>query len=284
MAAGDERDDDDSGREGSGGWWPERGSGDARRARRGDRGKDADAPTAEEEGRHTPPRGLASPDAPKPATRYSMFVGLAFTAIIVIALLNLIGSDDGGIAGVGGDAGQPLAEFAVAEALGTSDADANVFQDDCASSRNPCPAEQQRTPACDIDPAAAIRICDLFDKPLALSFWFTRGGDCTPTQDAFDQVARRYQGRANFLSVNVRDDRATVTQIIGERGWEVPVGLDPDGAVSNLYRVGGCPTIFYAYPGGILEQVKIGSNGAAAIEASVEELLSASRERAASSR
>ena len=32
----------------------------------------------------------------------------------------------------------------------------------------------------------------------------------------------------------------------------MPVGYDRDGAVSDLYRVGGCPTVAFAYPGGIL--------------------------------
>ncbi len=104
----------------------------------------------------------------------------------------------------------------------------------------------------------AIRVCDLFDKPLAISFWFTKGGDCTPSQDAFDAVSRRYGDRVNFLSMNVRDSRETVNQIVEAGGWEVPVGLDPDGAVSNLYRVGGCPTIVLAYPGGILYRAEIG--------------------------
>ena len=40
-----------------------------------------------------------------------------------------------------------------------------------------------------------------FDKPLAISFWFTRGGDCIPSQDAFDEVASRYAGRVNFLCI-----------------------------------------------------------------------------------
>ena len=39
----------------------------------------------------------------------------------------------------------------------------------------------------------------------------------------------------------------------------MPVGYDADGAVSNLYRVGVCPTVAFAYPGGILREAKIGS-------------------------
>ncbi len=265
--------------QGRGGWWP---GGEG--PRRGPRPDDSE-PGKEEESGPVRPRGLATPGTPKPAGRYPLFVGLAFVAILVIALLNLLGDDNAGILGAGtSDEGLPLAEFAVVDVAGTSDADANVYQDDCEGSQNPCPEDQQRVPACAIEPEGAIRVCDLFDKPLAISFWFTRGGDCTPTQDAFDSVASRYGDRANFLSVNVRDDRETVTDIVRERGWQVPVGLDPDGAVSNLYLVGGCPTIVLAYPGGILYRAVLGSYDAGEIGGFVDELLTASRERAASDR
>ncbi len=256
-----------------GGWWPEDGGERADRER-------------PPEPRRQPPRGLASPNAPKRASRYSLFVGLAFTAIAVIALINLLRDDEGGIIGTEPVEGEPIAEFAVPDAFGDLDGDANIYQDDCSSSRNPCPEDDRRTPACEIDPAGAIRVCDLFDKPLAISFWFTRGGDCVPTQDAFDAVARRYAGRVNFLSINVRDDRDDVVAIARDGHWRVPVGLDPDGAVSNLFKVGVCPTIVLAYPGGILQSARIrgGNYGADQIDGFVRELLRASRERAATSR
>jgi len=254
-----------------GGWWPEDDE-------RGDPARRPEPPPERK-----PPKGLASPDAPKRGSRYSWFVGLAFFALIVIAMLNLLREDDSGILGAGyGETGMPLPGFAVPDALADVDAaDANVYQDDCESSRNPCPEDQVRTPACEIEAAGAIRVCDLFDRPLAISFWFTRGGDCMPTQDAFDEVARDFVDEVNFLSVDVRDDPASVAEIVRERGWSIPVGYDRDGAVSNLYRVGGCPTIVYAFPGGILDQTQIGDADRATIRRNVEELLRESRRRQA---
>jgi hypothetical protein len=217
-----------------------------------------------------------------------MFVGLAFFVLILIALVNLVGgTDQTGILGdsYGAD-GTPLPEFAAPDVAGTSEADANIAQDDCESSLNPCPDDEQRTPACQIEASDAIRVCDLFDKPLAISFWFTRGGDCTPSQDAFDRVSRLYRGRVNFLSMDVRDDRETVAEIVDESGWKVPVGLDPDGAVSNLYRVGVCPTVVLAYPGGILHsaEIRAGNFTDEEIRGFIDELLAATRERAEQSR
>ena len=136
--------------------------------------------------------------------------------------------------------------------------DANVCQDDCETSQNPCP--EPRTPACQIEEEGAIRVCDLFDKPLAISFWFTGGADCLAEQDAFNRASERFEGKVNFLSVNIRDDIDEVRQIAEERGWSVPVGWDRDGAVSNTYRVGLCPTMALALPGGILDDAVIGTD------------------------
>jgi hypothetical protein len=62
----------------------------------------------------------------------------------------------------------------------------------------------------------------------------------------------------NFLSIAIRGDRADVEDIVEEQGWDVPVGWDRDGAVSNVYRVGVCPSVGIARPGGIFEAVLIG--------------------------
>ncbi len=259
------------------GWWPD-GDGERDRDEKSKPGKPGEGPGK-------PPRGLASTSrSTRSPSRYSTFVGLAFVALIVVALFNLLGDDSTGIKI---DEGFPLAEFAAPNALGTSDADANVAQDDCESSRNPCPDDQRRTPACEIPVSTgAIRVCDLFDKPLAISFWFTRGGDCIPSQDSFDEVASRYKGRVNFLSMNVRDSRETVASIVRADDWHVPVGLDPDGAVSNLYRIGVCPTIVLAYPGGIVYRTEYAPPNYTPDEISrfIDRLLAASDERDSRSR
>ena len=217
--------------------------------------------------------------------RYSLVVGLLFLAVIVVATVNTLGGDEGGET-LGLDRlpeRWPLPAFAVpVGAAPELEGDANVVQDDCETSAIPCPESSRRTPACRIDPAEAIRICDFFDRPLVISFWFTEGADCLPAQDAVDRVARRYGDRVNFLSINVRDDRDAARQIVDERGWSIPAGYDADGAVSNLYRVGVCPTVAFAYPGGLLAFARIGTDAVteAALGRDVGRLLDESRARA----
>lgn len=230
------------------------------------------------------------PDAPersgraalfRQSSRYSAFVGLAFIGIIVVAVINASQAGEGTILGTEEIRGEPLPRFAVPDIRGDLDGDANIAQDDCETSRNPCPAEEQRAPACEIDPDGAIRVCDLFDRPLVLSFWFTRGADCVDNQDTFDEIARSYRGRANFLSLNIRDERPAVERFVDEHEWTVPVGWDRDGAVSNLYRIGVCPTVALAFPGGIFQSAVIGDEALdpAQLRDRVDELLAESRQR-----
>jgi hypothetical protein len=131
-----------------------------------------------------------------------------------------------------------------------------------------------------------IRVCDLFGRPLVISFWFSTPADCPPTQDLVDRVAARYRARVNFLSLAVRGDRDELERIVTERGWRLPVGWDRDGAVSNLYRVGLCPTVAFVLPGGILSEARIGSDELddGQLEAAVERLLRESARREEASR
>jgi hypothetical protein len=209
--------------------------------------------------------------------RYSLLVGALFAAVIVIALLNTVG-DESGTLGLDKTLPRwPLPEFAVPMAAGGLEGDANVAQDDCETSRTPCPADARRTPACRVPGVDVIRVCDFFDRPLVLSFWFAQGGECAEQQDVVDRVYSRYRGRVGFLSLDVRDDRDTVRDLIRRRRWRMPVGYDRDGAVAGLYRIGGCPTFAYVYPGGILQDAGIGQLTVAELEARVRRLLRATR-------
>jgi hypothetical protein len=216
--------------------------------------------------------------------RYSIVVGLLFLALVAVATIHTLsgGGDDGTLGLYPQPPRWPLPEFAVPVAAGELEGDANIAQDDCESSAVPCPGDARRKPACQIPTAGAIRVCELFDRPLVLSFWFTKSGDCVAQQNAVNTVYERYRGRVNFLSLDVHDDRETVRELIRQHGWKLPVGYDRDGAVGSLYKVGGCPTFAYVYPGGTLESASSGDLTAGQLTTRVRRLLSATRAAEAS--
>jgi hypothetical protein len=220
--------------------------------------------------------------APRPGSRYSYVVGVLFLALIVVAFFGSVTGRDDGTLGLDEETSDlPLPEFAVPLATSSLRGDANVAQDDCESTQLPCPEDEIRTPACEVREPGAVRVCDFFGQPLVLSVWFTKGGECEAQQDVVDSVAGRYRGRVGFLSLNVRDDRDAVREMVRERGWRMPVGHDADGAVASLYRIGGCPTFVFAYPGGLLEHATIGELSEGELVSEVRRLLRATRAKAA---
>lgn len=210
--------------------------------------------------------------------RYSILVGLIFVAIVAVALINGVPNGGGTLGLDEQPARWALPEFAVPDAAGELEGDANVAQDDCSAAALPCPSESRRTPACQLRTRGAIRVCDLFARPSVISFWFSKGGDdCVDQQDVVSEVYSRYRGRVSFLSLDIRDDRDAVRELIRGRRWKMPVGYDRDGAVASLYRVGGCPTFAYVYPGGTLESASIGNLDSGKLSERVGRLLRATR-------
>jgi len=211
--------------------------------------------------------------------RYSIVVGLIFLALIAVATIHTL-TGNGGEDTLGLDkqpARWPLPEFAVPAASGQLEGDANIYQDDCGSASLPCSEDPPRVPACQITTPGAIRVCDLFNRPLVISFWFGTENRCERQQSVVSRVAARYRGRVNFLSLDVLDSRESVGELVREQGWQMPVGFDRDGAVAALFRVALCPTFAYAYPGGTLQSAGIGQLGVGGLSQHVEELLNATR-------
>lgn len=203
-------------------------------------------------------------DRPARPFRYGWLVGVVFVVVVVIAGINMLRTTDSGIVGIGQvGVGEKVAPFAVPLAGSDLDGDANIDPDR----------------ACEITGRDVLRICDYFGKPLVISFWFTRrASECIAQQDVFNRVAERFRGRVGMVSVNVRDDRDRVRDLIREHGWTMPVGYDRDGAVSNIYRVGGCPTFLFVNPDGTLERAQIGRTTTLRLAAQVRSLFHGSAE------
>lgn len=189
---------------------------------------------------------------------YGALVGLVFALIVAAAVVNLLTSQESGTVGIGDvGIGEKVAPFAVPIATSSLEGDANIDPDE----------------ACDVPGEDVLRICDYFDRPMVISFWFTTAASaCIDQQDVFETVAERFKGRVGMVSINVRDDRGRVRDLIEERGWKVTVGHDTDGAVSNIYRVGGCPTFLFVARGGVLERAEVGRTTVAKLSSQVRSL------------
>lgn len=191
---------------------------------------------------------------------YVALIAILFAGLLAILFLSRGFSTESGSVGLNKEVGvgEKAAPFAVPIAMSDLDGDANVDPEQ----------------ACSVAGDDVLRICDFFDRPLVMSFWFTKGASsCIDQQDAFEEVAAEYSARAGFVSINVRDDRDRVRELIEENDWKVLVGYDRDGAVSNLYRVGGCPTYLFYREGGVLRNAEIGNTTSEELGAQVRSLI-----------
>jgi hypothetical protein len=212
-------------------------------------------------------------DVKRAARPYTIVVGGLFLIFVIIAGVNSLSNRSGGPGGL--TEGQPLPRFAAPEATGGEDGDANIFQDDVDVNG------RRRTAACQVPGSArdVVRICDYFDRPLVLVAWFTRGcGTCERQLDTVEKVRRRFPSVA-FVGLDIAESKQKSARRVRENGWRFPMAVDPDGAVSGLYHVGGGPLSFFAYPGGITMGTAFGELDERELVARVRDLLSASERR-----
>jgi hypothetical protein len=195
-----------------------------------------------------PPR---RPEPRRPRNRYAWVVGIALFMGIV-ALYLTTARPNSGEAVRGPQPATTLAAFAAPLARGQLAGDANVCQ------RAPCPDGAGRMPACELRSDQVLNSCALRERPTVLTFVVTQGTDCEPQVDRVERMRRDFPG-VNFAVVLSGLESAEAKQLVRRRGWTLPVGLDPDGAVVNLYGIGVCPTTVFSGRDGKVTSTALGN-------------------------
>jgi len=211
-------------------------------------------------------------EARRAARPYSIAVGVVFLAVILFAGVNAVRNS--GEAVLGPDPGEQLPLFAAPTATGMLDGDANIDQGRVVQGR-------RRDSACEIAGSRrdVLRICDYFDKPLVMVVWFKRGCDtCRPQLDTVERVRKQVPG-VHFIGLDVRDSKDNARKEVLEHGWGFPMAYDRDGAVSQIYGIGGGPTLIFAYPDGITMDVNLGDLDDRELARRARELRAAARKR-----
>jgi peroxiredoxin len=200
----------------------------------------------------THPESARRPEVPRPGNKYAWLVGiLMLMALAVLLFVQTIPNSGEGLEGP--PVGKRLKAFAAPSATGAIRGDANVCQ------KEPCPKQAGAAPACELVSKDVVNVCELRKRPLVLTFIFDRGADCYPQVDRTERLRGRLAG-VQFATVFFsRKERDEIRRLVEARGWTQPVGVDEDGAVANLYGVGGCPTTIFARAGGRVVDTKLGN-------------------------
>lgn len=193
----------------------------------------------------------------------------AGVAILLYITWNTVTTEGPGSRGL--EAGVRLPPFAAPLVVSDLEGDANV-------ARRADQGSAGAVPACAVTDPRALNSCALERRgPVVLAFLTDSADRCVAALDALDVVASRHRD-VSFAAVAIRGDRDELRKLVRERGWDVPVAHDRDGAVANLYGVAVCPTVVLARRGGTVLRSVIGEKATtvSALERAVRELEKAS--------
>jgi hypothetical protein len=136
-----------------------------------------------------------------------------------------------------------------------------------------------RVPACSERGPGILNVCELYERgPVVLTLFFD-AGSCARVLDDLQALAHSFP-RVGFATVAVKEEAAAIARLVRSKHLTVPVGVDPEGRLGELYTMVSCPQIVFVYPGGVVQSAElVGSPSLATLRARVAELLSASRAR-----
>jgi cytochrome c biogenesis protein CcmG, thiol:disulfide interchange protein DsbE len=87
-------------------------------------------------------------------------------------------------------------------------------------------------------------------KPVVVNFWATWCEPCKNEMPRLVAAAKKYDGRVQFLGVDVEDDLRTASSFIKRYGMRFKSVSDPNGDIRHAERILGLPvTQFYTSAG-----------------------------------
>ena len=210
------------------------------------------------------------PPPARPPARYGWVAGVVIAAILVYIGLNTLRNSGSVTRGV--DPGHRLPPFATPLALSRRNADANV-------ATRPHEGQQGRRPACQVQGPGILNICQQYaGAPVVLALVATKDSGCAAQLDELARARTRFPD-VHFVAVAARTDRGALRKEIRRRRWDFPVGFDRDGAIFARYGIIDCPTMVFAYPGGIAMRTTVKPLRGGKLTAAVRRLVAGAERR-----
>jgi peroxiredoxin len=116
----------------------------------------------------------------------------------------------------------------------------------------------------------AVSLRDLRGQNVLINFWATWCGPCR--EEMPDIQARYNRGDFAVLAVDFGESAEAVRGFLDEINVDLPVVLDTDGRVQELYRVRGYPSTFFIDRNGVVRFFHIGQMSAADIDSFLRQL------------
>ena len=104
-----------------------------------------------------------------------------------------------------------------------------------------------------------VQLASLKNRVVVLNFWATWCPACVYELPDLNKLYEGRKGRGvQVFAVNVKEDVQTVQAFVAEKKLALPVLLDPDGAVSEVYAMWGLPETVVIGRDGMVKKVFVG--------------------------
>lgn len=116
------------------------------------------------------------------------------------------------------------------------------------------PVEGEPVPAFSLSGPDGVAVSseELAGMALAINFWASWCGPCRHEIPLLVERQAELPEDLLVLAVNLREAEAKVAEFASEVAMELPIVLDPDGEVADLFGVRGLPTTIFVDPQGNL--------------------------------
>ncbi len=217
-----------------------------------------------------PPTDIGPPDAGIAGARYGRYVVILAAILLAAFTVHVALSGRKGTASI--QPGARIPPFAAPFALGGPAGEVDV-----ATHAND--GQAGKVPACSERGPGILNICELYERgPVVLALFFD-AGSCARVLDDLQALAHSFP-QVSFAAVAVKEEAAPIARLVRSKRLTVPVGVDGEGRLGQLYTMVSCPQITFVYPGGVVQSAALlGRPPLATLRARVSELLAASRAR-----
>jgi AhpC/TSA family len=216
------------------------------------------------------PPGAERPDLGIAGARYGRYVVILAAILLVAFTIHVALTSHKGATGI--RPGARIPPFAAPYAIGGPAGEVDV-------ATHPNEGRAGKVPACSERGPAILNICQLYERgPVVLALFFD-AGSCTKTLEDLQRIVSEFP-EVGFAAVAVKEDAASVARIVRSKRLTMPVGVDTDGRLGELYAMVSCPQITFVYPGGVVQSPALLSRPPlASLRARIAALLAASRAR-----
>ena len=216
------------------------------------------------------PTGAGPTDSPVAGARYARYVVAVAAVLLVAFTVHVALTSHKGTTSI--QPGRRIPPFAAPYALGGPPGEVDV-----ATHAND--GQAGKVPACSERGPGILNICELYERgPVVLALFF-KAGSCPAVLDEQQRLAPLFP-QVGFAAVAVKENSASIGPLVRSKGLTMPVGVDPEGRLGELYAMVSCPQITFVYPGGVVQSPALLSTPSpATLRARVAELVAASRAR-----